>query len=427
VGIGTLTPDYKLHVVSGNSSLLKIENSTALNNLVTTDLFFKTGTWYTGGIKTIGTGTNVARIGIFTFAGSNPGDLLERVSILDNGDVGIGTNAPAYKLDINGRPRIRQVGGNTAGIWYNKSDNTEYTFAGIRSDTVWGLYESGYKFNFDMKNSRLAIGAVLPQYPLVFTHTLGDKISLYGGAGAPNADHYGFGIQGSLMQLFTPTSTSDIAFGYGRSAAFTERVRIKGDGTVGIGTTTPSTKLQIIGGVDAGFATHGYIQLGPTNGGNLVIDNNEILARNNGLETDMWIQQDDGNLLLCGLGLGGVGIGVSTGAGLATGHALSVHGKIIAEELRIQSYATWPDYVFEKEYQLISRVDLREAINVNKHLPGIPSAKVVEEEGLLVGDMQKRMMEKIEELTLYILELNDKSMQQQAEIDKLKVALEEKE
>jgi hypothetical protein len=161
-------------------------------------------------------------------------------------DVGIGTTSPEYKLDVAGRMRLRHEGGGvTAGMWFNKSDNTPYTFAGIRSDTVWGLYESGYKFNFDMKNSRLAIGTVLPQYPLVFAHTLGDKISLYGGGGAANADHYGFGIQSSLMQIFSPTSTSDIAFGYGRSANFTERMRIKGNGDVGIGTASPAYKLDI--------------------------------------------------------------------------------------------------------------------------------------------------------------------------------------
>ncbi|HUR31245.1 MAG TPA: tail fiber domain-containing protein, partial [Saprospiraceae bacterium] len=116
---------------------------------------------------------------------------------------------------------------------------------------------------------KLGIGTVTPQYPLVFGPALGDKISLYGGYGAANADHYGFGIQSSLMQLFTPTSTSDIAFGYGRSAAFTERMRITGDGFVGIGISNPlrplsfpavlGKKISLYPGAtgDAGFGVYG--------------------------------------------------------------------------------------------------------------------------------------------------------------------------
>src|SRR5687768_10717777 len=155
-------------------------------------------------------------------------------------DVGIGTTNPDFKLDVAGRMRLRHEGGSvTSGLWFNKSDNTAYTFSGMRSDSIWGLYAIGYKFNFVMENSRLGIGAIIPQYPLAIENGLGDRISLYGGGGLPNADHYGFGIQASLMQLFTPASNTDIAFGYGRSAAFTERMRIKGNGNVGIGNTNP--------------------------------------------------------------------------------------------------------------------------------------------------------------------------------------------
>ncbi|MEP6793026.1 MAG: hypothetical protein ABJB16_01780 [Saprospiraceae bacterium] len=344
----------------------------------------------------------------------------ELMRIMGNGDVGIGTPLPLYKLDINGRARLRHVAGLSAGLWFNKTDNSVSTFAGMQADSAWGLYNNGWKFTFDTENGKLGIGALTPQYPLAFQSILGDKISLYGGGGLPNADHYGLGIQGSLMQLFTPVSSADIAFGYGRSAAFTERMRIKGDGNVGIGTSTPSTKLQIIGGADAGLTSNGFIQLGPTTSGNLVIDNNEIVARNNGLEADMWIQQDDGNLMLCGLGLGTVGVGVSSASGLATGYSLSVKGKIIAEEVRVQAYANWPDYVFNHSYALLSLDDLRKSINSQKHLPNIPSAKEMEENGILVGDMQKRMMEKIEELTLYVLDLHDINKHMQSEIGLLK-------
>lgn len=97
-------------------------------------------------------------------------------------------------------------------------------------------------------------------------------------------------------------------------------------------------------------------------------------------------------------------------------YKLIVDGKIIAEEMRIQNSSTWPDYVFEKNYDLMPLGELEKMIQENHHLPGIPSACEVEENGIEVGDMQKRMMEKIEELTLYVI-------QQQKEIDQLKVEL----
>ena len=89
----------------------------------------------------------------------------------------------------------------------------------------------------------------------------------------------------------------------------------------------------------------------------------------------------------------------------AAGYQLSVDGKIMGEELKIQDSGSWPDYVFADDYDLMSLAEVEQSIKENKHLPGIPSAAEVAENGILVGDMQKRMMEKIEELTLHVIAL----------------------
>ena len=105
-------------------------------------------------------------------------------------------------------------------------------------------------------------------------------------------------------------------------------------------------------------------------------------------------------------GNGNVVIGATTGA---TGYKFSVNGKMACEEILIDDQGYWPDYVFEENYNLMSIDDFGKSIKENNHLPGIPSAKeVADNGGYLVGDLQKKMLEKIEELSLYILELNNR-------------------
>jgi hypothetical protein len=97
---------------------------------------------------------------------------------------------------------------------------------------------------------------------------------------------------------------------------------------------------------------------------------------------------------------------VAIGTTLApTGYRLSVDGRIICEELRVQLSAQWPDYVFRPNYQLTPLLELEKKIKALGHLPNIPSAQEMAEKGLAVGDMQSKIMEKVEELTLYIIEL----------------------
>jgi len=104
---------------------------------------------------------------------------------------------------------------------------------------------------------------------------------------------------------------------------------------------------------------------------------------------------------------------------MATGYLLSVNGKIISEELRIQDMLDWPDYVFEEEYPLMPLYELEARIQKEKHLPGIPTAAQVSKDGVLVGEMQRLTVEKIEELTLYIIEQQKQMDAQKEEIKKL--------
>lgn len=89
----------------------------------------------------------------------------------------------------------------------------------------------------------------------------------------------------------------------------------------------------------------------------------------------------------------------------ATGYALSVNGKIISDEMRVRLEPMWPDYVFEENYSLKPLTEVAAFVQENKHLPGVPSAKTVAEEGLDLAGMQHAQMEKIEELFLHLIAL----------------------
>jgi hypothetical protein len=105
---------------------------------------------------------------------------------------------------------------------------------------------------------------------------------------------------------------------------------------------------------------------------------------------------------------------------IATGYMVSVNGKIICEELKVQNSGSWPDYVFAEEYDLPTLEEVEAHIEENNHLLGVPDACTVEEEGIMIGQMQKVMMEKIEELTLYMIDANRQIVELKKEVKGLK-------
>ncbi len=257
IGVGENTPtEARLQIKSLDSAVLLLHNpATAVNTK--TALYFKNDNTYAGSVSTIQTSPLFYRLGFYTYGGSNPSALKERLTILDGGNVGIGTTNPGYLLDINGRARLMH-NGYTSGIWLNKADNTEAVFAGMVNDSTYGFFGNAavgnWRFGFDVKNAKMGIGIAAPTAPLSFASSVGNKIALWGDA---SGGHYGLGIQGSLMQLYSSASDADIALGYGSSTAFTENMRVKGNGNVGIGTNNPTAKLEVAGSLKIADGTQG--------------------------------------------------------------------------------------------------------------------------------------------------------------------------
>jgi len=99
-----------------------------------------------------------------------------------------------------------------------------------------------------------------------------------------------------------------------------------------------------------------------------------------------------------------------------------VGGKVICTELKVQ-LQPFPDYVFEKNYALPTLNQVENHINTYHRLPGMPSAAEVETNGMEVGKMQGKVVEKVEEATLYILQLNKQNQLLQQQVDLLAKAL----
>lgn len=111
---------------------------------------------------------------------------------------------------------------------------------------------------------------------------------------------------------------------------------------------------------------------------------------------------------------GKVGIGTTD----TKGYNLAVAGSIIAGQIKVKQSSTWPDYVFSSTYRLKLLLEVEKFVKQNKHLPEVPSAKEVANQGLDMGVTQTASLKKVEELTLYMIELKKENIALQKRVQK---------
>jgi hypothetical protein len=193
-----------------------------------------------GGLVGIGTSSPTAPLHVFAGSSTspdsnglylyNPTNSANQNAIATVRTAGASAGSPFFSMDVSG------VAGWSMGI--DNADSQKFKIA-----NAWYSPAANTRLTITTAGN-VGIGQTNPGYPLSFADSLGAKISLFG----QGTSHYGFGIQGSLLQIYSDSAGSDIAFGYGSSTSFTERMRVKGNGNVGIGTNSPPEKLTINGG-----------------------------------------------------------------------------------------------------------------------------------------------------------------------------------
>ncbi len=293
-------------------------------------------------------------------------------------NVGVGTTVPGYKLHVTGGDLFLQSSSGKFRFGYDGSNQWQWATTGGGADLLW-LHNNGTSDRY------------------VHQFKMDGKIGFGTGLIDPVASLQvkGLGATGTSNTFMLNKSNGDTI------------MRVVDNGRVGIGSETPVAPLHI------SSTASEVIRMKGTTPYLSFFDNQD------GYKGYLWYNGTDmvvGATTATGLRFtsnstyrmsinsdGRVNIGA--GNTPATGYLLSVDGKAICEEMRVQTSAAWPDYVFSEDYPLLPLEELEKSIKANNHLPNIPAAADVEKNGFDVGDMNRRLLEKVEELTLYMIEL----------------------
>jgi len=190
-----------------------------------------------------------------------------------------------------------------------------------------------------------------------------------------------------------------------------EYFRMHSNGNLGLGTTGPSAKLHVVNqNTDSGGNT--FI-LGPTNQSNLRLGYHQDYS---------WIQSHGGKPLILNSFGNNVAIGTISPS---PGYKLTVKGSIHAQEVKLDLNVPGPDYVFAPDYPLVSLEDTKAYIEQNKHLPGMPSSDEMQQNGVNLLEMNMKLLEKVEELTLHLIEQKERIELQSQRISELKTLSEQ--
>jgi len=216
-------------------------------------------------------------------------------------------------------------------------------------------------------------------------------------------------IIGANISGLSPTLSNHIILGDGSG---NQRLIIDENGNVGVGTASPDSKLHLHEDGSSGATALKLTNRNSTQTYGIAVDATAVddakfMIYNFNNTTPNFVIDNGGN----------IGIGTAD----PQGYKLAVNGGMIATSVKVKAYANWPDYVFGKGHELMPLADLKAYVDKNQHLPEIPSAAEVEKNGQDLGEINKILVKKVEELTLYLIEKDKEDKARQKEVDELKM------
>lgn len=339
--------------------------------------------------------------------------------LIDNGKVGVGTSTPVGTLDV----KVQEVA----------TPNSENAILNLLSRPGTGMVDNLFQFNQAVGDDNMTTFAVFRMGNQFTNDGVPDEIVLSANGNSwLNSGNVGIGTTTPLEKLqigdrWTFHNGGDKIIGYNfdhdggpkrivddQAAA----IRLTGDGRIRFDVApsgTPGSNIE--------FTTALNIQ----NNGDIVWGNGSMLKTaaggsmelgssgtpyidfRNDLATDYdarFMLYDDNTLVLAGANLL-----MGKTSQTNTSYKIDVDGKIRANEIVVNTDGA--DYVFDPDYKLRSLVELEKFIKENRHLPGIPNAKDMQRDGMAVAETTTKLLEKIEELTLYVIDLEKRNSELQ--------------